>query len=62
MVPETLLQDERAALEVLADVGLVSRLRLMPIRGNCGFQDSLVIQARQNPGPLVSVRRSQAGD
>ena len=31
-VPETLSQDERAALEVLADVGLAPRLRLVPIR------------------------------
>src|SRR6202011_5034982 len=31
-VPETLLEDERAALEVLADVGLTPRLRLVPIR------------------------------
>jgi hypothetical protein len=31
-VPETLLDDERAALEVLADAGLAPRLRLMPIR------------------------------
>lgn len=31
-VPETLLHDERAALEVLADVGLAPRLRLVPIR------------------------------
>ncbi|QUR67990.1 hypothetical protein [Mycobacterium spongiae] len=31
-VPETLLGDERAALEALADVGLVPRLRLVPIR------------------------------
>jgi hypothetical protein len=30
-VPETLSQDERAALEVLADVGLAPRLRLVPI-------------------------------
>jgi hypothetical protein len=30
-VPETLLNDERAALEVLADVGLAPRLRLVPI-------------------------------
>lgn len=30
--PEFLLQDERAALEVLADVGLAPRLRLVPIR------------------------------
>ncbi|WP_082947431.1 hypothetical protein [Mycobacterium sp. E2479] len=31
-VPDTLLQDERAALEVLAEVGLAPRLRLVPIR------------------------------
>lgn len=31
-VPETLLEDERAALAVLADVGLAPRLRLVPIR------------------------------
>jgi hypothetical protein len=30
-VPETLLEDERAALEVLAEVGLAPRLRLVPI-------------------------------
>lgn len=30
-VPETLLDDERAALEVLADAGLAPRLRLVPI-------------------------------
>ncbi|MDT5349782.1 MAG: hypothetical protein QOH91_3069 [Mycobacterium sp.] len=35
-VPETLLYDERAALEVLADVGLAPRLRLVPIRRNRG--------------------------
>jgi len=35
-VPETLLQDERAALEVLADVGLAPRLRLVPIRRSRG--------------------------
>jgi hypothetical protein len=29
-VPETLLDDERRALEVLADVGLAPRLRLVP--------------------------------
>ncbi len=34
--PETLLQDERAALEVLADVGLAPRLRLVPIRRDRG--------------------------
>jgi hypothetical protein len=32
-VPETLLEDERVALEVLADVGLAPRLRLIPIHG-----------------------------
>ena len=30
-VPETLLEDERAALDVLADAGLAPRLRLVPI-------------------------------
>jgi hypothetical protein len=30
-VPGTLLDDERRALEVLADVGLAPRLRLVPI-------------------------------
>lgn len=30
-VPGTLLADERAALEVLADAGLAPRLRLVPI-------------------------------
>jgi hypothetical protein len=35
-VPETLLEDERAALEVLADVGLAPRLRLVPIHRNRG--------------------------
>ena len=30
-VPETLLDDERAALEVLAEAGLAPRLRLVPI-------------------------------
>ena len=35
-VPETLLHDERAALEVLAEVGLAPRLRLVPIRGTAG--------------------------
>jgi len=30
--PETLLHDERAALEVLAEAGLAPRLRLVPIR------------------------------
>jgi hypothetical protein len=29
--PETLLDDEQRALEVLADVGLAPRLRLVPI-------------------------------
>lgn len=38
-VPETLLQDERAALEVLAEAGLAPRLRLVPIRreGDAGL-------------------------
>jgi hypothetical protein len=35
-IPETLLQDERAALEVLAEVGLVPRLRLVPIHRDRG--------------------------
>ncbi len=35
-VPETLLLDERRALEVLADVGLAPRLRLVPIRRRGG--------------------------
>jgi hypothetical protein len=30
-VPDTLLDDERRALEVLAEVGLAPRLRLVPI-------------------------------
>lgn len=33
-VPETLLEDERAALEVLAEAGMAPRLRLVPIRRN----------------------------
>jgi len=38
-VPETLLQDERAALEVLAEAGMAPRLRLVPIRrdGDAGL-------------------------
>lgn len=35
-VPDTLLYDERAALEVLAEVGLAPRLRLVPIHRNRG--------------------------
>ena len=31
-VPDILLQDEREALEVLAEAGLAPRLRLVPIR------------------------------
>jgi hypothetical protein len=31
-VPESLLADERAALEVLAEAGLAPRLRLVPVR------------------------------
>ena len=30
-IPETLLDDERRALEVLADAGMAPRLRLVPI-------------------------------
>lgn len=30
-VPQTLLADERAALQVLADAGMAPRLRLVPI-------------------------------
>lgn len=30
-VPETLLADERAALEVLAEAGMAPRLRLVPV-------------------------------
>ncbi|MBV8929660.1 MAG: hypothetical protein JO152_11100 [Mycobacteriaceae bacterium] len=33
-VPETLQDDERAALEALAEVGLAPRLRLVPIHRN----------------------------
>ena len=35
-LPENLLHDERAALEVLADVGLAPRLRLVPIHRDRG--------------------------
>jgi hypothetical protein len=37
-IPESLLDDERRALEVLAEVGLAPRLRLVPIhrRGESG--------------------------
>jgi len=35
-VPETLLEDERAALEVLAEVGLAPQLRLVPVRRDDG--------------------------
>jgi hypothetical protein len=35
-VPETLLEDERAALEVLAEAGLAPRLRLVPVRRDGG--------------------------
>ncbi len=35
-VPESLLLDERLALEVLADVGLAPRLRLVPIHRHGG--------------------------
>jgi len=33
-VPDTLLADERAALEALAEVGMAPRLRLVPIHRN----------------------------
>jgi len=39
-VPETLLDDERRALEVLADAGLAPRLRLVPIGRPKGEADS----------------------
>ncbi|OBJ06116.1 hypothetical protein A5660_00100 [Mycobacterium alsense] len=35
-VPETLLYDERAALEALADAGLAPRLRLVPVHRERG--------------------------
>jgi hypothetical protein len=35
-IPDTLLQDERAALEVLAEAGLAPRLRLVPIHRHGG--------------------------
>lgn len=35
-VPDTLLQDERAALEVLAEAGMAPRLRLVPIHRHYG--------------------------
>lgn len=35
-VPDTLLEDERAALEVLAEAGMAPRLRLVPIRRDGG--------------------------
>ncbi|OMC42783.1 hypothetical protein [Mycobacterium sp. IS-1264] len=35
-IPETLLEDERAALDVLAEVGLAPRLRLVPIHRDRG--------------------------
>ena len=37
-VPESLLEDERAALEVLAEAGLAPRLRLVPVRRNPGSE------------------------
>lgn len=47
-VPETLSQDERAALEVLAEAGLAPRLRLVPIqrapsRGTGGHMETMGI-------------------
>jgi hypothetical protein len=38
-VPKTLLDDERAALEALAEAGLAPRLRLVPIRGRVTSRD-----------------------
>ena len=38
-VPDTLLDDERAALEVLADAGLAPRLRLVPIHQDLDRQE-----------------------
>ncbi|KKB98727.1 hypothetical protein [Mycolicibacter arupensis] len=35
-VPNELLEDERAALDVLAEAGMAPRLRLVPIRGERG--------------------------
>jgi len=35
-VPEQLLADERAALEVLAEAGLAPRLRLVPVHRGTG--------------------------
>ncbi|MGH3562558.1 MAG: hypothetical protein ACRDTN_12355 [Mycobacterium sp.] len=35
-VPQVLLEDERAALDVLAQAGLAPRLRLVPIRRHRG--------------------------
>jgi hypothetical protein len=35
-VPESLFEDERAALEVLAEAGMAPRLRLVPIRRSPG--------------------------
>jgi hypothetical protein len=42
-VPESLFEDERAALEVLAEAGMAPRLRLIPIRRSPG-------SPRGNPG------------
>jgi hypothetical protein len=35
-VPHPLREDERVALDTLAEVGLVPRLKLVPIRGSSG--------------------------
>jgi hypothetical protein len=35
-VPDTLMEDERAALEVLAEAGMAPRLRLVPIHRHGG--------------------------
>ena len=39
-VPETLSQDERTALEVLAEAGMAPRLRLVPIHRGGGSHES----------------------
>lgn len=41
-VPEDLLEDERAALDVLARAGLAPRLRMVPIRGRGAAHGSTV--------------------
>ena len=61
-VPETLLADERAALEVLAEAGLAPRLRLVPIhhhsQARCGLNHTWRFT---HPGPLTVKFRSPVG-